>query len=233
VAITSDPDEAARAPMGDAIVADVKLTLEALLAEVDPSERAAPEPRAAAAPPEDADPMSPSAAIAALADVVPPNAVVIPESPASTFAIRDRLRLSRPGSYYFMSGGGLGFALPASIGVQMAEPGRPVVCVLGEGSAQYAIQGFWTAVAYDVPVTFLVLRNEEYAILKWFGEIEQVTGAPGLDLPALDVAAVAEGYGVESVRVNDRDALTEALRDGIAASGPRLVEARVAPGMAF
>ena len=89
--------------------------------------------------------------------------------------------------------------------MQLAQPERPVVCVLGEGSAQYAIQAFWTAAAYDVPVTFLVMRNEEYAILKWFGEMEQVTGAPGLDLPALDVAAVAEGYGVPSVRVADRD----------------------------
>ena len=81
------------------------------------------------------------------------------------------------------------------------------MCVLGEGSAQYAIQALWTAAAYDVPVTFLVLRNEEYAILKWFGELEQVTGAPGLDLPALDVAAVAEGYGVPSTRVDDAGAL--------------------------
>jgi benzoylformate decarboxylase len=143
------------------------------------------------------------------------------------------MRLSHPGSYYFTAGGGLGFALPASIGVQMAQPERPVVCVLGEGSAQYAIQGLWTAAAYDVPVTFLVLRNEEYAILKWFGEIEQVTGAPGLDLPALEVASVAEGYGVPSTRVADPAALREALRDAIAAPGPRLVEARVAPGMSL
>ena len=177
--------------------------------------------------------MHPAAAIAALAEAFPDDGIVVPESPATTFALRARLRLSRPGSYYFTAGGGLGFALPASIGVQMAEPDRPVVCVLGEGSAQYAIQAFWTAVAYAVPVTFLVLRNEEYAILKWFGEIEQVTGAPGLDLPALEVASVAEGYGVESVRVDDPAALTEALRDGIAAAAPRLVEARVAPGMAF
>ena len=104
---------------------------------------------------------------------------------------------------------------------------------LHEGSAQYAIQGLWTAAAYDVPVTFLVLRNEEYAILKWFGEIEQVTGAPGLDLPALDVASVAEGYGVPSQRIDDPGALRESLRDAIAADGPRLIEARVAPGMAL
>jgi benzoylformate decarboxylase len=233
VAITSDPDEAARAPMGDAIVADVRLTLEALLAELAPSDREPPAPRAAADPPEEADPMSASAAIAALADVFPDDGIVVPESPASTFAIRNRLRLSRPGSYYFTAGGGLGFALPAAIGVQMAETSRRVVCVLGEGSAQYAIQGFWTAAAYDVPVTFLVLRNEEYAILKWFGQIEQVTGAPGLDLPALEVAAVAEGYGVPARQVAGPEALREALRDAIAAEGPRLVEARVAPGMAL
>ena len=84
--------------------------------------------------------------------------------------------------------------------MQLAQPDRPVVCVLGEGSAQYAITAFWSAVAYKVPVTFLVLRNEEYAILKWFAEVEQVTGAPGLDLPKLDVAAVAEGYGVKAHR---------------------------------
>jgi benzoylformate decarboxylase len=233
VAITSDPDEAARAPMGDAIVADVRLTLEALLEHVEPSDREPPEPLAAPPAPEESDPMSGAAAIAALADVWPDEGVMVPESPATTFAIRSRLRLSRPGSYYFTAGGGLGFALPAAIGVQMAQPDRRVVCVLGEGSAQYAIQGLWTAAAYGVPVTFLILRNGEYAILKWFGEIEQVTGAPGLDLPALEVAAVAEGYGVPSQRVEDPAALREALRDAIAADGPRLVEARVAPGMAL
>ena len=115
----------------------------------------------------------------------------------------------------------------------MAQPERRVVCVLGEGSAQYAIQGFWTAAAYDVPVTFLVLRNEEYAILKWFGEIEQVTGAPGLDLPALDVASVAEGYGVPSTRVTIPARCARRCATRIAADGPRLVEARVAPGMAL
>ena len=98
------------------------------------------------------------------------------ESPSSTLALRNQLRLSRPGSYYFGAGGGLGFGLAASVGVQLAQPDRPVVCVLGEGSAQYAITAFWSAVAYKVPVTFLVLRNEEYAILKWFAEVEEVDG---------------------------------------------------------
>jgi benzoylformate decarboxylase len=235
VAITSDPDEAARAPMGDAIVADVALTLEALLAEVGEggSDREAPPQRDAAEAVEESDPMSPSTAVRALAEVFPEDGIVVLESPSATPALRNQLRLSKPGSYYFSAGGGLGFGLSAAVGVQLAQPDRPVVCVVGEGSAQYAITAFWSAAAYRVPVTFLVLRNEEYAILKWFGMLENVEGAPGLDLPALDVSAVAQGYGVPSRRVSDVEELTEALRTAIGSGGPEVVEVQVAPGMAL
>jgi benzoylformate decarboxylase len=105
--------------------------------------------------------------------------------------------------------------------------------VLGEGSAQYAISAFWSAVAYDVPVTYLVLRNSEYAILKWFAEVEQVSGAPGLDLPALEVAAVAAGYGVNTTLASDRDQVREALATALASSRPELVEVPVEPGMSL
>jgi benzoylformate decarboxylase len=233
VAITSDPDEAARAPMGDAIVADVRLTLEALLESAGRSDREAPPARPAPEAVEETDPMSPSTAVRALAEVFPDDGIVVLESPSATPALRNQLRVNRPGSYFFGAGGGLGFGLSAAIGVQLAQPDRPVVCVLGEGSAQYAITGFWSAAAYRVPVTFLVLRNEEYAILKWFGTLENVTGAPGLDLPALDVSAVASGYGVPSRRVSGREELTEALRTAIGSGGPEVVEVQVAPGMAL
>ena len=234
VAITSDPDEAARAPMGDAIVADVGLTLAALAecgSRVDPGRRPSrcrrrrrsrrPTP---SAPPRSTRP-SPSA--------FPEDGIVVLESPSSTLALRNQLRLSAPGSYFFGAGGGLGFGLAASLGVQLAEPDRRVVCVLGEGSAQYAITGLWTAAAYRIPVTFLVLRNEEYAILKWFASVEAVEGAPGLDLPALDCASVAEGYGVRAHRVAGLEELRDALAAAIASEAPELVEVPVAPGMAL
>ena len=233
VAITSDPDEAARAPMGDAIVADVALTLEALVAALDPSEREAPPERPAPEAAAETDPMNPSTAVATLAEVFPEDGIVVLESPSATLALRNQMRLGPPGSYYFGAGGGLGFGLAASIGVALAQPERRVVCVLGEGSAQYAIQGFWTAAAYGVPVTYLILRNEEYAILKWFATLEDVTGAPGLDLPALDVASVAAGYGVPARKVEGRDELHSALGEAIASDGPSLVEVQVAPGMAL
>jgi benzoylformate decarboxylase len=233
VAITSDPDEAVRAPMGDAIVADVGLTLAALLEAVPESSRPAPEPNAGPQEIPAEDPLNSSTVHSALAEVMPEDAIVVLETPSSTLALRNQLRISRPGSYYFSAGGGLGLGLAASVGVQLAQPDRPVVCVLGEGSAQYAITAFWSAVAYKAPVTFLVLRNEEYAILKWFAEVEQVNAAPGLDLPKLDVASVAEGYGVKAHRESERDGVAGALAAALASSAPELVEVPVARGMSL
>jgi benzoylformate decarboxylase len=234
VAITSDPDEAARAPMGDAIVADPALTLAALADAAGAApDREAPPARPAPGEVEPSDPMNASTAMRALRAVLPGEAIVVLEAPSATLALRNQLRLSPPGSYYFGAGGGLGFGLAAAVGVQLAQPSRPVVCVVGEGSAQYAIQAFWTAAAYQVPVTFLVLRNDEYAILKWFGMLENVTGAPGLDLPRLDVPAVAAGYGVETARADGPEQLRDALASAIASDRPSLVEVRVQPGMAL
>jgi benzoylformate decarboxylase len=233
VAITSDPDEAARAPMGDALVADVKLTLAALLEDLPESTRPVPEPNQGPQEIPPSDPLNPSTVHTALAEVFPEDGIVVLESPTSTLALRNQMRLSRPGSYYFAAGGGLGFGLAASVGVQLAQPDRPVVCVIGEGSVQYAVSAFWSAVAYKAPITFLVVRNEEYGILKWFAEVEGVEGAPGLDLPKLDVATVAEGYGIKAHRVKDRDEVRDALAKSLASSQPELVEVPVTPGMAL
>ena len=247
VAITSDPGEAARAPMGDAIVGDVALALARLVALVpdvnsgtpDPpfarDRRPVPQARPEPGDPPAADPpdrLSGSEAMAALADAWRDDAIAVLESPSSTMAFRNRLRISRPGSYYFCASGGLGFGIAAAVGVQLAQPQRPVVCVLGEGSAQYGITALWSAIAYKAPVTFLVLRNAEYMILKWFAMLEQVTGVPGLDLPGLDVAAVARGYGMPAQEVTGREQLTEALRGAIATTdGPQLIQVPVASGM--
>src|SRR5207302_9757240 len=105
--------------------------------------------------------------------------------------------------------------LSAAVGVQLAQPGRPVVCVVGEGSVQYAVQAFWTAAAHDVPLTVLVLRNDEYAILKWFAGMEQVAGAPGLDLPKLESARLAAAYGVNARQTAGADETREAPREAI------------------
>lgn len=232
VQITSDPDEAARAPMGEAIVADVKLTLAALNGELESTDRPAIEPWPGPTRMEETDPLNASVVMNTLKQVIPDDAVIVLEAPTSTMALRNQLRISKPNSYFFGAGGGLGFGLSAAVGIQHAED-RPVVCVLGEGSVQYAVTAFWTAAAYDIPVTFLILRNEEYGILKWFAEVEQVTGAPGLDLPALETTKIASGYGIESTTARSAGEVEATLKEAIADPKPRLVEVPVQAGMAL
>lgn len=232
VQITSDPDEAARAPMGEALVADVKLTLAALNRELEPTGRAAPEPNPAPVRLEDSEPLNASVVMSILKEELPADAAIVLEAPSATLALRNQLRISNPRSYFFGAGGGLGFGAAAAVGVQIAAPERPVICVVGEGSLQFAIASLWTAAGFDVPVTFVVLRNEEYAILKWFAEIENVN-SPGLDLPALESADIAAAYGVKSVRVSGAAAVKAALAEAIADPAPRLVEVDVQPGMAI
>ena len=233
VLVTNDPQEAARAPAGDAIVADVALTLEALLAHAETPDRPPPEARPAPELPPESSPIAAAAAMAALGDVLPAEGIVVNESPSNMIAFRNQVRPARPSSYFTAAGGGLGFGLPAAVGMQLGQPERPVVAVIGDGSLQYAVAGLWSAVAHDVPLTVLVLRNEEYAILKWFAEFEGEMGAPGLDVRGLDSVAIATGYGMRARRVDGVDELRQALAEAIASDGPELVEVTVASGMSL
>ena len=106
VALTSDPGEAARAPMGEAIVGDVGLALEWLVEAVPKADRPAPEPRPEPGDPPEADPLSGSEAMAALADAWPQDGIAVVETPSCTLSLRNRLRISTPGSYYFCASGG-------------------------------------------------------------------------------------------------------------------------------
>jgi benzoylformate decarboxylase len=130
--------------------------------------------------------------------------------------------LRRSGSYYFPAAGGLGFGLPAAVGVAMAQPDRPVVGVIGDGSANYGITALWTAAQHQVPLTILLLRNGTYGALRWFADLLDVSNAPGLDIPGLDFTRIAEGYGVPSQHVEDAEELRAVLAK--CPLGPRLVQ---------
>jgi benzoylformate decarboxylase len=83
--------------------------------------------------------------------------------------------------------------------------------VIGDGSANYAITGLWSAAHHRVPATFVILRNDEYGVLKWFATVMKATDSPGLDLPGVDYCAMAKGYGVPAVRIATRDELAAAM----------------------
>jgi benzoylformate decarboxylase len=96
--------------------------------------------------------------------------------------------------------------------------------VIGDGSAHYGITGLWSAAHHRLPATFVILRNNEYGVLKWFARTLNASGLPGLDLPGIDYCAIARGYGVPAVRTESRDDLAAALSRSIASDAPSLIE---------
>ncbi|MCC7024435.1 MAG: benzoylformate decarboxylase [Thermomicrobiales bacterium] len=213
IQITDDPDEAARAPIGMAIVGDPRAALERLADAVPPSSRAAPAARAPRGVPGPTDPISVASAMRALADAMPPNTPVVEESASSRGPFYDQIRITSPASYFATASGGLGFAVPAAVGVGLARPSGPVACIAGDGALLFGIQAIWTAARYDVPVVYAVIDNGGYGILKSFAEFQGTPGVPGLDLPALDLVSVARGRGAEASRIETAADLPDACRD--------------------
>ncbi|RSS79147.1 benzoylformate decarboxylase [Streptomyces sp. WAC06614] len=231
VLLTRDAEEAAKAPVGDAVVADLALTVRALAERIGPAER----PAAGGAPRREgrfAEPadgvLSPLAALRAVAEGAPDDTLWINESPSNVPQFHEATRISTPRSYLFSAGGGLGYGAAAAVGAQLGASDRPVVCVIGDGSIHYAVQALWTAAAHRVPVTFVVLSNARYAILQWFAQVEHAQGAPGLEIPGLDITSVAAGYGVRTHTAHGAGELTKLVRDSAAQQdGPVLIDVPV------
>ena len=224
--VTADPEQAARAPMGDALIADPTAVVRALRERVAESSRAVPgsPPAAGAAQPSSVPgTLTPEEVFDTVGAVWPVDGVVVDESPSNRSALHARRPVRRPGSSFFTTSGGLGFGLPAAVGVALADRDRPVLAAIGDGSMQYSIQALASASALGVPLTVLVLENREYAILKWFADRENTPKAPGLDLPAVDFTALAAGYGVPAEVAGTVDELRAALERGRDGDGPLLV----------
>ncbi|GHE77451.1 benzoylformate decarboxylase [Amycolatopsis deserti] len=222
VQVTDDPGEAARAPMGESLVASAGPVLNGLLARLPAREAGetafVPNPEAATG--ERA--LHPEQVFAALRETQPADTAYVVESTSTNSAWWRQMDLRRPGSYFWPAAGGLGFGMPAAVGVAMGLPGRPVVGVIGDGSANYGITALWTAAQYRVPVTFVILRNGTYGALRWFANLLGTTDVPGTEIPGLDFTAIAAGYGVPATTMSDVDDLRAQLKTTPA--GPRLIQ---------
>ena len=227
VQITDDPGQAARAPMGDAYVSDPVAAVQALVESVTAEARQTPGEPDEPLTTSGSQPMSPTDVFTVMSSVIGPDTAMVNESPSNLNALQACWRPTRPKSLFFSGSGGLGFGTSATIGVQMGMPDRPVLGLLGDGSLHYSVQGLYTAALYDVPATFLVMRNRQYAILKWFGQLENAPDVPGLDLPDLDAVKIAQGYGVPARSVSEPGDLESALREDLAADGPRLIQVEI------
>jgi benzoylformate decarboxylase len=226
VHLTCDLQEAARAPMGDALVGDIREMTGALVSAAKRHDRPLPVALPLPAPCQDTveGPLAPEAVFDELNALAPDDAIYVKESTSTVTAFWQRVEMRHPGSYFFPASGGLGFGLPAAVGAQLAQPDRQVIGVIGDGSANYAITALWTAAQYQIPVIFIILKNGTYGALRWFSRILDAEDSPGLDVPGLDFCAIAKGYGVDAIQTNNREEFRTAFKQALAATRPVLIE---------
>jgi benzoylformate decarboxylase len=216
--VTDDPAEAHRSPSELTILADPaavcrglaeRLTARAAAPMAPIFTRPAPPP-----PPAPGERLQAGHVLAALAERLPRDAVVLEESPSSRPELNARLVVREPMGLVSAAMGGLGFAMPGAVGLRMALADRPVLAVVGDGASIYAIQALWSAARYRVGALFVVMANGRYAIMD---QLAAHTGkaAPWPAFDTVDIAAIARGFGCPAERIEDHGALLTRLDEVI------------------
>jgi len=180
-----------------------------------------------------ARPVDPRLLMMRLSETIPAEAVVVDEGVTATYSLPSLLRLRDARSYYGLASGGIGFAIAGAVGISLALPQRPVVAIIGDGSAMYTIQALWTAAHLKRPITYVIADNRSYRILKERLRARR-KDAPfiGMDLrePPIDLAAMAQAMGMPARRIEDPDDIVPALRAAIASGGPSLLAVHTSDG---
>jgi benzoylformate decarboxylase len=177
----------------------------------------------------------------ALASAKTADTVMVNEATSTMAQRRDWLPVTRSASYYTTPSGGSGWAMPAAVGIALADRAadvrRPVLVTIGDGSFQYSVQSLWTAAQHSLPIAVVVLANGEYAVLKSFAHLQNTPGVPGLDIPGLDIpgldiVAMATGFGCKAVQADTPDQLIEQLTAALAADHPTVIVVPTRPQLA-
>jgi benzoylformate decarboxylase len=170
----------------------------------------------------------------AVADSLPPNAVVVDETISSGRGLMTFLRSEDPHSFYGMRGGGIGWGIPAALGIKVALPDRPVVGLIGDGSAMYSFQGLWTAARYGLAVVFVICNNRGYRILKerthaLDGFSAKSGSYIGMDLeqPPIDFISLSRALGVPAEGCDKLGELKRLLNHSLALGRPFLIDVQV------
>ena len=172
-------------------------------------------------------PIDPRVLMMRVVDALPDNAIVVEEALTAAPALARFLPMRDVHSFYGLASGGLGFAMAGAIGIGLAQPGRPVVAVVGDGSAMYGIQALWTAAHLRLPITYVIINNRSYRIIK-----ERLVAGRhsdrfvGMDMrdPPIDFVAVARGLGLTACCVTNPDDIDRVMRAAIDSGVPNLVE---------
>jgi benzoylformate decarboxylase len=176
-------------------------------------------------------PVQPLALIHAISEILPQDAVVVDETVSSGGGLRQLVKSDDPQSYFGLRGGGIGWGLPASLGVKVALPDRPVICLSGDGSAMYTIQSLWTAARYKLGVVFVIFNNTSYRILKQRvfaqrGYAAQLDTYVGMELnnPVIDYVGLARALGIAADRARTVHDATDLIGKALKAGTPTLID---------
>ncbi len=226
--VGDDPDEVLRSPCDLALLAPPAAAC-AELAALAPQRTGQVEAISRPGPPDASEPLGATHVLAALAERLSEDTILVEESPSTRPEMLARIAIRSPMGFVAVANGALGFGLASAIGLRMASE-RPVLALLGDGSSTYSIQALWSAAHYRVGVVFVVIGNGSYAIMD---QLAGAHGAPGAwpSFGSLDLAAVAAGFGCPSQRIESHDELARTLDEvipGLAArTEPLLLDIRV------
>jgi acetolactate synthase-1/2/3 large subunit len=182
-------------------------------------------------PPPSGEAITPDAAAAAVATLLPEGAIVVDEALTAAAAFMARTRGAAAHDYLQVTGGAIGIGLPLATGAAVACPDRRLICLQADGSAMYTVQALWTQAREGLDVTTILLNNRSYAILKH--ELANVgaddAGRSALDMmeldrPALDWVGLARGMGVEAARAKTLEKLHRHFAAGLRSEGPYLID---------
>lgn len=229
--IVDDPQTAAWTPTGNSLVASLHLAVGELLQASNPPKRTLPPAVARTEPAAASSPMEVAYALQVLNDVRHEDDVVVEEAPGSRGVMQVRLPMSGAESFYTMASGGLGYGMPAAVGVALGRQRKGMagrtIALIGDGSSMYSIQALYTAAQQALPITFVILNNRRYAALQDFAPVFGFAPGEkpaGTDLPDLDFVSLARGQGLPATRVDDPSQLADNLRAALTATGPCLIE---------
>ncbi|HCU0660742.1 TPA: thiamine pyrophosphate-binding protein [Klebsiella variicola] len=166
------------------------------------------------------------------ARAIGPDVAIVDEAIATSGSLRKSLNSHRADQYAFLRGGGLGWGMPAAVGYSLGLGKAPVVCFVGDGAAMYSPQALWTAAHEKLPVTFIVMNNTEYNVLKNFMRSQadytsaQTDHFIAMDLvnPAVDYQALGASMGLETRKVIRAGDIGPAVEAALASGKPNVIE---------
>ena len=217
---------------------DARVCLEQLVAALG-ADAAQPVLQAATRPDRPTGELTAARACQAVGHLLPEGAIVVDEAITSGQKLGAMTAGAPRHDLLTLTGGAIGQGLPSAVGAAIACPDRPVIALVGDGSAMYTVQALWTMARERLHVISIIFNNAAYSVLNI--ELERVgAGEPGprsraqLDLggPQLDFARLAQGMGVHAVRADTAEAFCTALEYALATPGPHLIEALVPESIA-